>query len=379
MVEFAAQSAYDRIDEQGGLFPEGYTMNPWRATIWTSTFLLVGAIAYAAAITTTLLIEWGLRLDSAPRAAVRTEGPRPDARQQRPLTAYDEVLERNIFGARRSVVRPVRQEAAARPAAAPAPPPEPFEVTLTGTFLSGEDSFAMVIGRDDREERVYRVGECVPQIGEESGRECTGNQARLAQIELNRIVVVKGGRKIPVEIGKGPPPGKSPRVSARAAPEPQAPERRRNALERLRIDRRSSVQPRPPAPQDAEPDNDAESNESANVFPSERVGNNLNFAVPHAEVDKAFENFSEVAAQAAAVPIIENGEPQGFQLRKIRPGSIFEKLGLKNFDLIRGVNGQSLTTADQALRLFTLFRNEREIVLDVRRRDEELKFSYNVE
>jgi general secretion pathway protein C len=122
-----------------------------------------------------------------------------------------------------------------------------------------------------------------------------------------------------------------------------------------------------------------EENPPGDAFPAERVGNTYQVTVPNAEVDKAFENFSEIVAQAAAVPIIEDGEAKGFQLRKIRPGSIFERLGLKNFDLIRGVNGQSITTADQALRVFTLFRNEREIVLDVKRRDEDLQFNYTIE
>ncbi|MCZ6748224.1 MAG: PDZ domain-containing protein, partial [SAR324 cluster bacterium] len=80
-----------------------------------------------------------------------------------------------------------------------------------------------------------------------------------------------------------------------------------------------------------------------------------------------------------AVPIIENGEPQGFQLRKIKAGSIFQRLGLRNNDLIQGVNGESLTTADQALRLFTVFRNEREIVLDIVRNDQPIQLAYTIE
>ena len=343
-------------------------MNPWRATIWTASFLLVGAIAYAAAITTTLFVERSLQSTPAPRAAAQPEpAPRPQAREQRPLTAYKEVLDRNIFGAKPSEAKVAR---VAR-SAAPTPPPEPFEITLTGTFLAGEDSFAMVIGHEDREERVYRVGECLPQDGGEPGSKCSRDQARLTKIDLDRIVVLKGGKHITVEISKGPA-GASPRLAR--SPTERSPAGR----QRLRLNPTAT----PPGPRGATSDDqeaDGEENPPAGAFPAERVGNTYQVNVPSAEVEKAFENFSEVVAQAAAVPIIENGEAKGFQLRKIRPGSIFERLGLKNYDLIRGVNGQSITTADQALRVFTLFRNEREIVLDVKRRDEELQFNYTVQ
>ena len=42
-------------------------------------------------------------------------------------------------------------------------------------------------------------------------------------------------------------------------------------------------------------------------------------------------------------------------------------------------NGQSITSADQALRLFTVFRNEREIVLDIERAGKEIQLSYTVQ
>lgn len=342
-------------------------MNPWRATIWSVNLLLVGAIAYAAAITASHLIERGLRSAPAPAIPERKAAPRPAKIAERPLSAYQALLDRNVFGARRSTDRAV-----ARPVAAAADPaPAPFRVTLTGTFLAGDDSFAMVIGQGERQERLYRIGDCLPAIDGQIASKCDASQAKLASIELDRIVVVRNGQRIPVEIGKGPP-GESPRVAARDA------SRSRLVRERGRIARRTTpeVKPEAESPPDEE---EQEPNPPGDVFPSERVGNTYQVTVPNAEVEKAFENFSEVVAQAAAVPIVENGEAQGFQLRKIRPGSIFARLGLKNFDLIRGVNGESLTTADQALRLFTLFRNEREIVLDIKRQDEELTYAYTVQ
>jgi general secretion pathway protein C len=69
----------------------------------------------------------------------------------------------------------------------------------------------------------------------------------------------------------------------------------------------------------------------------------------------------------------------GFMIRNIRPGSIFERIGLNNFDKIRAVNGEPITTADQALRLLTMFRNEREISLDLERKNQEVQLNYVIE
>lgn len=101
--------------------------------------------------------------------------------------------------------------------------------------------------------------------------------------------------------------------------------------------------------------------------------------IPNVEVEKAFENFAGIVNQARVVPYMVNGAPQGFQIRKIVPGSIFERLGLTNGDIIKSVNGESLTTADKALRLFTVFRNEREINLEIERGSKPIVLSYIVE
>ncbi|MCZ6532450.1 MAG: hypothetical protein O7A08_05765, partial [SAR324 cluster bacterium] len=64
---------------------------------------------------------------------------------------------------------------------------------------------------------------------------------------------------------------------------------------------------------------------------------------------------------------------------RIVPGSIFARLGLRNSDVIKSVNGDSLTTADQALRMFTLFRNESEIALEIERGKKPLRLTYIIE
>ncbi len=350
-------------------------MNPWRATLWGVNFLLVGAIAYAAAVMVALLIE--RNLGAAPvgqmgRAAIF----QPSAKQvKHPLSAYQPVLDRNIFNAKRSPPKRRRLAAQARgPAAKPsaaAPPAVLADITLTGTFVAGDGSFAMAIVGKGGGENLYRLGECLPLIGEKPSTRCKSEQAKLTRVERDRIVLVRNGKSVEVKLTTERRPAPAVARNRRAARSDSA-VRARSARARLRASRRDAAAKR----RDNAP---AAVSGAGELFPAQQVGDNYEITVPKAEVEKAFENFAEIAGQAAAVPIIENGEPKGFQLRKIKAGSIFQRLGLRNNDLIQGVNGESLTTADQALRLFTVFRNEREIVLDIIRNDQPIQLAYTIE
>ncbi|MFL5812372.1 MAG: type II secretion system protein GspC [Bdellovibrionia bacterium] len=82
----------------------------------------------------------------------------------------------------------------------------------------------------------------------------------------------------------------------------------------------------------------------------EQVGGNQ-FNIARTEVDKALSDFNNILTQARAVPNFENGVPAGYKLFQIVPGSIYDKLGLKNGDTIVGVDGQPINDPAKAFEL----------------------------
>ena len=54
------------------------------------------------------------------------------------------------------------------------------------------------------------------------------------------------------------------------------------------------------------------------------------------------ENLNQLLTQARALPYLENGKTAGFRLSEIVPGSMFEKIGLLNGDVIKRVKAQDL-------------------------------------
>ncbi len=97
-----------------------------------------------------------------------------------------------------------------------------------------------------------------------------------------------------------------------------------------------------------------------------------------AEVDSALENMNQLFTQIRAVPHFEGGQSTGFRLFAIRQDSLFDRIGLKNGDIISRINGQDLNDPARALAIFQELRNEREITVEVTRNKEPLTLGYQL-
>lgn len=102
------------------------------------------------------------------------------------------------------------------------------------------------------------------------------------------------------------------------------------------------------------------------------------FSVPETELNDALANLPRLLSQARAVPYFRNGQSIGMRLFAIRSGSLYEKLGLKNGDILMAVNSNSLSDPTQALKIFEQLKSERSIQLKVERSGEEKQLQYSI-
>jgi general secretion pathway protein C len=102
------------------------------------------------------------------------------------------------------------------------------------------------------------------------------------------------------------------------------------------------------------------------------------YTIERQEVDSALENMNQLFTQIRAVPHFEGGQSVGFRLFAIRQDSLFDKIGLKNGDIIQRLNGQDMTDPARAIALFQELRNERQITVEVTRNKEPLTLSYSL-
>ncbi len=88
----------------------------------------------------------------------------------------------------------------------------------------------------------------------------------------------------------------------------------------------------------------------------------LSITVAHEDLEKAFKDVKGIMSQMRIRPIILDGGSRGLQLAGIRQGSIFDKYGLENGDIIQEING---TVIENPARLAALYDGLKSFPLDM--------------
>ena len=106
---------------------------------------------------------------------------------------------------------------------------------------------------------------------------------------------------------------------------------------------------------------------------------NGKFAVDQKEVLASTENMSQILTQARALPYQEQGKTVGFKISEIVPGSIYEKIGLQNGDVIQRVNSQDVDDPSKFFQLYQGLKNERSISIDLLRGGQPQTMTYEIQ
>ena len=91
------------------------------------------------------------------------------------------------------------------------------------------------------------------------------------------------------------------------------------------------------------------------------------YVIPREDLEKQLSNLNSIATQARIVPSFKNGVANGFKLFSIRPGSIYEKIGVKNGDVIRKLNGYEINSPDKALEVYAKLKEASKIDIEIER------------
>ncbi len=123
--------------------------------------------------------------------------------------------------------------------------------------------------------------------------------------------------------------------------------------------------------------------EGANVpaatTPAIRGTSDNRFAISRAEAEKARANLGELMKQARMEPHVVNGKTDGFEVKMIKPNTIFTALGLQKGDIVKEVNGLALDSPEKALQVFQQLREAQHIVVAVVRDNAPLSLEYNLD
>jgi general secretion pathway protein C len=95
-------------------------------------------------------------------------------------------------------------------------------------------------------------------------------------------------------------------------------------------------------------------------------------------VMEQFGNFGNLSAQARGMPYIVQGQPRGFRLIRLTPGSFLQKIGLQAGDVIQKVNGLTMNSPADALQAFQQLQNEATVRLELLRRNNSTTLTYEL-
>ena len=90
-------------------------------------------------------------------------------------------------------------------------------------------------------------------------------------------------------------------------------------------------------------------------------------------------DFTKLLTQVRIKPYFESGRCVGFQLSSIRNGSLVERIGLKEGDIIETVNGVKVDDPLKALQLLYTIERNNPVYLGIERHDEKIELDCRVE
>ncbi|CAB1055954.1 hypothetical protein D1BOALGB6SA_688 [Olavius sp. associated proteobacterium Delta 1] len=98
-----------------------------------------------------------------------------------------------------------------------------------------------------------------------------------------------------------------------------------------------------------------------------------------AQIEKALENLGQLMEQANLRPHMVNGQPAGISITGIKPNAIFRKMRLRNGDVITGLNGDSIESVEDAVKVVEQLSAGSNIQLQIKRRGREQTLDYTIE
>ena len=98
--------------------------------------------------------------------------------------------------------------------------------------------------------------------------------------------------------------------------------------------------------------------------------------IPRSEVQEAMEDMGSMLSQAQIRPYFNAGVPDGFIVNSIRSGSLYQRMGIANGDIIQEVNNRKIQTADDVMGLLNTVKSGASLSLGIKRQGKSETLSY---
>lgn len=255
----------------------------------------------------------------APSSATAPSG-RP-VRTEQNLRQFSPILDVGLFGpATKGSLTPIIPSVKAD--ATPATPQS--DLLLIGTAVgSARSSYAVVRRSTTKEERVFRLGERVFDLG------------TLTAVRRDAAVITSNsGQNSTLRT-----PDAAVETAPLAAP----------ALPGQRAAR--------------------------GIIPPTGSGNGV---IEQQALNAALDNIGQAMTDARLLPSVKDGTVEGFRLSEVKPQGVFGAIGLKNGDVLRMINDYPIDSPEKAIQSFMTLKGQTRIKLDLIRDGVPTSLSYDI-
>lgn len=102
------------------------------------------------------------------------------------------------------------------------------------------------------------------------------------------------------------------------------------------------------------------------------------YLIDQRRIQEALEKPDHIMTDARFVPNMVDGRQQGFILREVKPGGIYQSLGLRNGDVLLRINEFSISNPETALQAVTALRGIDRAQLDILRNGTKMTMTYQI-
>lgn len=95
-------------------------------------------------------------------------------------------------------------------------------------------------------------------------------------------------------------------------------------------------------------------------------------------INESLKDVNSLMKDVRIRPHFSNGQSDGLIVSGIRGDSVFKKLGLRNGDIIMGVDGSKIESVDDAMKLYSGLKNMQNMKIEIKRRGQVQTLDYNV-
>ncbi|MBN1849648.1 MAG: PDZ domain-containing protein [Deltaproteobacteria bacterium] len=256
------------------------------------------------------------RMDTQQATTQQISGPTRTARVV--FKDYQPILDRNLFGSTDETEKEISTSQIEDLE------PTKLNVSLLGT-VTGDDknAYAVIEETGKRKQGLFKIGDSI-------------QDAVLKMILRGKVILSLGGRDEVLEM-------KEPSNST------------------SRLTRMVNRPSRLPTPQSVEEEDEG------------------TITIERSDVEESLADINKLLSQARIRPHFQDGQSDGLTITGIQADSLFRKMGLRNGDIIYGINGDPIESPDDVLDVYNSMTSGSSIAIQIRRRGQETTLNYQFE